>query len=385
MNNPKRLETAEAGGNSGVSGLYVHVPFCRSKCPYCDFYSITDLDLVDSWLQAVSQELGLYCQTFPAFDSLYLGGGTPSLLNYLQLGNLLDALRCEGSFLPDCEVTLEANPDDLSREKLVFYRKIGINRLSLGVQSFDDAELAFLGRRHTAAQSRLAIGLAREAGFDNLSLDLMYGLPGQSLTGWEETLAAALSFNPEHLSCYQLTVEPGTELARRQSEGVKSLVDEDRERELFLFTSDYLKEHGYLHYEISNFARGEERRCRHNLKYWRRLPYLGLGPAAHSFDGVRRWWNHRSVAHYCEALAAGALPAAGSEALTPEQVQLEKLWLGFRTKEGLDLDTLADLPRRWDTLADMAARGWVVVQEGRAIPTVQGFLLADRLPLLFAD
>jgi oxygen-independent coproporphyrinogen-3 oxidase len=363
----------------------VHVPFCRGKCPYCDFYSITDLGLVDAWLKAVPQELALYRAAFPAFDSLYLGGGTPSLLTEMQMGQLLDSLRREVDFLPDSEITLEANPDDVTLEKLWFYRKVGINRLSLGVQSFDDAELSFLGRRHTAAQSRTAVRLARDAGFADLSLDLMYGLPGQSLDGWEKTLAAALSHRPEHLSCYQLTVEPGTELARRQGEGCKSLVNEDRERDLFLFTSNYLREHGYLHYEISNFARGEERRCRHNLKYWRRLPYLGLGPAAHSFDGVQRWWNHRSMARYGETLAAGAKPVAGSEVLTPEQVRLEKLWLGFRTREGLDLGSLADLPRGRDTLTDMEARGWLVVEGGRAIPTIQGFLLADRLPLLFTD
>lgn len=366
-------------------GLYIHIPFCRGKCPYCDFYSITDLGRVDAWLKAVPQELALYRAAFPAFDSLYLGGGTPSLLPETQLGQLLDSLRREVDFLPDGEITLEANPDDLTLEKLWFYRKIGINRLSLGVQSFNDVELRLLGRRHTAAQSRAAISLARDAGFADVSLDLMYGLPGQSLDGWEKTLAAALSFNPEHLSCYQLTVEPDTELARRQGEGCKSLVNEDRERELFLFTSNYLREHGYLHYEISNFARGEGKRCRHNLKYWRRLPYLGLGPAAHSFDGVKRWWNHRSVARYCETLAGGAAPVTGSEVLTSEQVRLEKLWLGFRTREGLDLASLADLPRGRDTLTDMEARGWLVVEGGRAIPTIQGFLLADRLPLLFPD
>jgi oxygen-independent coproporphyrinogen-3 oxidase len=162
-------------------------------------------------------------------------------------------------------------------------------------------------------------------------------------------------------------------------------VDEDRERELFLLTSNYLTAHGYLHYEISNFARGEGHRCGHNLKYWRRRPYLGLGPGAHSFDGVRRWWNQRSVAGYCGTLAAGALPVAGSEMLTVEQMRLEELWLGFRTREGLDLAALTEVPQGRALLRDMEQRGWLVLEERRAVPTVQGFLLADRLPLLFTD
>jgi oxygen-independent coproporphyrinogen-3 oxidase len=363
-------------------GLYIHVPFCQKKCPYCDFYSSADLGLVDAWLKAVSQEIALYREVFPAFDSLYLGGGTPSLLTEKQIGKLLECLRREVNFLPDGEITLEANPDDLTLGKLLFYKDIRINRLSLGVQSFDDAELKFLGRRHTAAQSRQALSLARAAGFDNLSLDLMYGLPGQGLGTWESSLAAALSYNPGHLSCYQLTLEPGTELARRQGEGCKSLVNEDLERDLFLFTSTCLPEHGYLHYEISNFALGEEHLCRHNLKYWRRLPYLGLGPAAHSFDGVMRWWNHRSVARYCETLAAGAAPVAGSEVLTPEQVRLEKLWLGFRTREGVELSAVKGDNQAEEVLAALQRDGLLRVENGWAVPTLMGFLLADRLPLM---
>ena len=371
--------------NSSLPGLYIHVPFCRSKCPYCDFYSIADLSLKAAWLKAVEQEISLYRETFSVFDSLYLGGGTPSVLEESELASLIEIIRQSFSFDPGSEITLEANPDDVTPATLHGYRRLGINRLSLGVQSFVDEELRFLGRRHTARQSQEAAMTAREAGFANLSLDLMYGLPGQTPAGWEKNLATALTFQPEHLSCYQLTVEPSTELARRQGGSGKNLVSEEAEREFFLFTSIYLEGQGYRHYEISNFARGDGYRCRHNLKYWRRRPYLGLGPAAHSFDGVRRWWNHRSVGDYCQALADGEVPVAGREALSEEQVLLEKLWLGFRTREGLNLVDLADLPQGRDTLTDMEARGWLVVDNGRAVPTLQGFLLGDRLPLMFLD
>jgi putative oxygen-independent coproporphyrinogen III oxidase len=368
--------------NSPLPGLYVHVPFCRSKCMYCDFYSIADCSLIPAWLKAIATEISLYSEIFSSFDSLYLGGGTPSVLEESELASLMEIIQQSFSLDPASEITLEANPDDVTPEKLHGYRRLGINRLSLGVQSFDNDELRFLGRRHTARQSQEAVMMAREAGFANLSLDLMYGLPGQTLAAWKKNLATALTFKPEHLSCYQLTVEPGTELARRQGEGGKKLLDEEAERDLFLFTSTCLPEHGYLHYEISNFALGEEHLCRHNLKYWRRLPYLGLGPAAHSFDGVMRWWNHRSVARYCETLAAGAAPVAGSEVLTPEQVRLEKLWLGFRTREGVELSAVKGDNQAEEVLAALQRDGLLRVENGWAVPTLMGFLLADRLPLM---
>ncbi|MDI6853720.1 MAG: radical SAM family heme chaperone HemW [Deltaproteobacteria bacterium] len=368
--------------NSPLSGLYVHVPFCRTKCPYCDFYSVTDLGLMDTWLKAVAAEVQFYRNDFPVCDSLYLGGGTPSLLDEDRLGPLMEVLQGEIKFTPDAEVTLEANPDDLTPARLSFYRGLGVNRLSLGVQSFDESELRLLGRRHTARQAEEAVAMARQAGFANLSLDLMYALPGQTLAGWERTLQIALACRPEHLSCYQLTLEPGTALGRKYGQAGKTLFNEDAEREFFLFTSGYLEGEGYLHYEISNFARGESRVCRHNLKYWRRRRYLGLGPGAHSFDGRRRWWNHRSVVRYCELLTAGKPPMAGSELLTPEQVRLERLLLGFRMRDGVELESLAG---REEDLANLASRGWLRVEGGRARPTIQGFLVADRLPLCFSD
>jgi putative oxygen-independent coproporphyrinogen III oxidase len=368
-----------------LAGLYVHVPFCQRKCPYCDFASGTDLALVADWLRAIQQEMGLYRDVAPTFDTLYLGGGTPSLLAAEQLAVLLESLQEQFTFVPDTEITLEANPDDLTLDILKGYRELGVNRLSLGVQSFHDRELNFLGRRHDAAQALRAPAWSREAGFANLGLDLIYGLPGQTLDRWKRNLETALSFCPEHLSCYQLTVEAGTPLARRQAEAQFQLLSEETEREFFLFTSRFLEEAGYLHYEISNFARGSEYRSRHNGKYWNHTPYLGLGPAAHSYRDGRRWWNHRSLKDYCQALSKGEAPVADRETLNPEQTRLEALYLGLRTREGVALDLLLDARRGKIGLQEIVRAGLAEVKDGRLVPTREGLVVADRLALGFMD
>jgi oxygen-independent coproporphyrinogen-3 oxidase len=371
--------------NSCLSGLYIHIPFCKTRCPYCDFYSITSAELIPTYLDALEREAKLYRDSFRSFNSIYLGGGTPSLLASEHLTNLTKTLRRHFSFASETEFTLEANPDDISREKLRLWRDLGANRLSLGVQSFDDAELAFLRRRHTAAQTLAALSLIRAAGFENLGLDLIYGLPGQTPDAWLRTLEQALACAPEHLSCYQLTMAPGTPLSRRAARGQVALPDEEAQRTLFLLTCEFLEDRGYLQYEVANFARGEEYFCRHNLKYWRRLPYLGLGPAAHSFQGGRRWWNHRGLAGYAAALAAGRAPLAGREALTPEQVRLETLYLGFRTREGVPLEVIESHSGWGPVLSRLQAAGLLRLTNGRVAATPRGLVVADRLPLLFVD
>ena len=407
--------------NNFLPGLYIHVPFCQSKCPYCDFYSITSPDLITDYLSALGKEAEIYRAKMPengdtvspvtapakaggnnnatpSFDSLYLGGGTPSLLTGGQLSNLTKNLRRHFDFAPDTEFTLEANPDDITPEKLRLSRDLGINRLSLGVQSFEEGELVFLQRRHTARQTRQALELIRAAGFDNLGLDLLYGLPGQTLEAWRHTLETALRFAPEHLSCYQLTISAGetppppgetpvrqTPLARRLARGEFSLPDEEAQRDFFLLTHRFLEERGYIHYEISNFARGEEFLCRHNRKYWNHVPYLGLGPAAHSFRAGRRWWNFSSVTAYCAAVKAGRRPVAGSEALTPEQLRLEALCLGFRTREGVALEVIRQHPRWQVPLAELQEARLVMLANGRVVATPEGLVVADRLPLWFVD
>jgi len=366
-------------------GLYIHVPFCLRKCRYCDFFSTTDLSLVSDWLLALEGEMQFYKGRFGTFDTIYLGGGTPTLLDGEQLTVLVECLRWHFQFAPETEVTLEANPDDITAKKLRIYRDLGVNRLSLGVQSFDEAELRFLGRRHTARQTEAAIALIRAAGFANLGLDLIYGLPGQTEAAWLQTLKNAVGFRPEHLSCYQLTLAPGTPLGEKQARGEIKPLGEEGEASLFLATSRFLEEQGYLHYEIANFARGEVYCSRHNRKYWRHAPYLGLGPAAHSFDGRGRWWNCRSLAEYRGRLARGEAPVGGSENLTDAQLRLEALSLGFRTREGVALEVVSQFPGWERTLAELESSELIKVQGQRVIPTRQGFLIADRLPLCFED
>jgi putative oxygen-independent coproporphyrinogen III oxidase len=368
-----------------LPGLYIHIPFCLTKCPYCDFFSATDLSLIPAFLEALDQESRLYRDSFAPFDTLYLGGGTPSLLDPASIEALMKILGRTFTFAPDTEITLEANPDDVTPAKLSLWRDLGVNRLSLGVQSFADEDLRFLGRRHTARKALQALAGARAAGFSNLSLDLMYALPGQTPEAWRRTLEQALEFNPEHLSCYQLTLEAGTPLRDLQAAGRFQPAGEDLERSLLLLTSRFLAGRGYLHYEISNFARSPDRRSRHNRKYWRHVPYLGLGPSAHSFQHGVRWWNFPSVAQYCAALNAGGAPVAGRETLTPDQIRLETLYLGFRTQDGLSLETLLAPTRGPAALAELQRRRLVKVARGRVIPTRRGFLVANRLPLQFLD
>ena len=366
-------------------GLYVHVPFCKTKCPYCDFYSVTSLSSVPDWLEALQRETLLYRDRFSRFDSLYIGGGTPSLLSGHELGKLAGLLSRAFSVSHDAEITVEVNPDDITSDKLAVLRDLGANRISLGVQSFDDRELHFLKRRHTADQALRALDEIKGAGFAKVGLDLMYGLAGQTVADWMRTLEQAVTFAPEHISCYQLTIHESTPFGNLQAAGEIKPLDEEKESAFFVLTSAFLEEKGYLHYEVSNFAKGEENLCRHNLKYWRRVPYLGIGPSAHSYLDGARWWNLRDLHGYCRALAESKPPVAGSETLTHEQVYLETILLGFRTREGVDREIFRGRPGTEEVLGHLRQAGLVRIVEGRVVPTVKGFLVADSLPLLFAD
>jgi len=364
-------------------GLYVHVPFCRTKCPYCDFYSVPSLSQVPAWLDALQREVLIYRDRFESFDSLYLGGGTPTLLSPKELTLLMEVLIQDLSFSQDPEITIEANPDDITKEKAALLQGLGFNRISLGVQSLNEKELQFLQRRHSAKQAEEAIELIQASGYTNLSIDLMYGLPGQDESVWMATLRRIVGYNPAHISCYQMTISEGTPFYRMLRQGRIQPPSEERERAFFLLTSVYLKENGYVHYEISNFAREERTMSRHNIKYWRHVPYLGLGPSAHSFLKGIRWWNLRSVDGYCQALDCGRRPVEDSERLTDEQVRLESLFLGFRTMEGVKRKLIEDSPGAGKTLRELRSAGLVNLQGDRIIPTREGFIMADSLPLLF--
>jgi oxygen-independent coproporphyrinogen III oxidase len=366
-----------------LPGLYVHVPFCRSKCRYCDFYSVTSHERVDDWLGGLRCEVGHYRERFPTFTTLYLGGGTPTLLAPYQLETLFELLHTDFRFAGDAEVTIEANPDDITQELLGCLAGLGVNRVSLGVQSFDDGILSFLGRRHSARQAEQAFAAIRQAGFSNVGLDLMYGIPGQNVPAWLEQLARAVHLQPEHLSCYQLTIEAQTPLGRMLRNGRLDALDEEVERSFFLNTSQFLENHGYTHYEVSNFARGDRFRSRHNSNYWNHTPYLGLGPGAHSFLDGERWWNTPSLDAYCRVLAEGGLPVAGRERLTPEQLSLETLFLGFRTRDGVLLEEVNPHPRAREMQTRLVAEGLLRIAGGRLKPTPAGMVVADQLPLWF--
>jgi oxygen-independent coproporphyrinogen-3 oxidase len=295
----------------------------------------------------------------------------------------MDALRSHFNFLSDTEVTVEANPDDITAVKLDALRAIGVNRLSIGVQSFNEKELRFLKRRHSADDAEEAIELAKSCGFSNIGLDLMYGFPGQTKKTWLETMEKAIELEPAHLSCYQFTLEERTPYGRLKMEGKLKTIGEEKERMLFLLTSEFLREHGFIHYEISNFAKEVNYYSRHNKKYWQHIPYLGLGPAAHSFKDDTRWWNCRSVEEYCGLLAQGKRPVGGSEDLTPDQLKLERLCLGFRTEKGVSLQDACGNSSMTETLSRLRRSGFLKVAKDRIIPTQKGYLIADRLPLMF--
>lgn len=364
-------------------GLYVHVPFCKTKCPYCDFFSVTTLSLIPRWMEAIKRDAALYHNRFASFDTVYVGGGTPSILDDAHVAQLLEHLFSHFPIAAHAEVTIEANPDDITKEKLELYKSLGVNRISLGAQSFHDQELQRLKRRHTASQTIQALNNIRTAGFTNIGIDLMYALEGQTEAVWVETLEQALLFQPEHLSCYQLTVACDTAFGALAAQGQIQLPEEEQERSFFLLTSSFLEEHGYHQYEISNYARSEQYVCRHNWKYWHHTPYLGLGPSAHSFDGEQRWWNASSLSRYCELISQGTGPVAETEKLSSEQRYLESLSLGFRTTQGISLSLVEHHPHAARILSDLEREHLITIQDGRAVPTREGLLVADSLPLLF--
>ncbi|MBI5367940.1 MAG: radical SAM family heme chaperone HemW [Planctomycetes bacterium] len=334
-------------------GIYVHVPFCISKCPYCAFNTIaSDGTLHEGYVRAVCREIreaGARLGPLPA-ATVFLGGGTPTFLAAAQLERILDAVRAAFPPAPGAEITCEANPGTADAELFGDLRRLGINRLSMGVQSFDPAELARLGRAHSADEARAAYRLARAAGFDNVNLDFIFALPGQTLDGWRRTLDEAVRLAPDHLSSYCLTLEEGTPYWKEARAGRLALPDPEVQADFVAATHAELGARGYAPYEISNFAR-PGRACRHNLRYWSLDPYLGFGPGAHSFWGDRRWSDLGSIPEYIERLDAGRPVRALDETLRPEQRVFEAIYVGLRKCTGVER---ADFRRRFGLELDLA-------------------------------
>lgn len=387
-------------GVSKNAGLYVHVPFCSAVCPYCDFaVKKGGREKVPAYLAALRRELSWLAERAAGsgpgdplaallggpFDTLYFGGGTPSVLGEEDLAGLIAHLRRILPFAAETRLFFEANPEDVHPASLEGWRRQGVHLLSLGVQSLDDEALRLLGRRHTAAEAESAIRAAREAGFPTLSFDLIYGRPGQDPVAWRRELENAVALGPDHLSLYELEIHERTSFGKRKARGAFRELPEPLQAELFELTHRVLADHGYEAYEVSNFARGPQHRSGHNQKYWHHVPYLGLGPGAHSYSQNLRWWNLRDEPTWRRALKDGLAPIEAAETLAPKDLALESLMLGLRTREGADP---AEIRRRWGidveprNTARIAAwkhAGLLADLPGRLVPTLRGFAVADRL------
>lgn len=330
-------------------GLYIHIPFCETRCSYCSFNTYARLEaLIPSYVDALVGEIHAWGERLghPRVRTVFLGGGTPSWLPAAAIESILGASRSAFPLQADTEISAEANPGDTAMGKLLTWRQAGINRVSMGVQSFSDPELRLLTRRHTAGEAVEAVGRLREAGFGNASIDLMYGLPCQTLEDWRRTLDQALSLRLPHMSMYGLTVDEGTPLWKRVREGRVPSPDPDLAADMYQEAEARLEAAGYRHYEISNWALpGYE--CRHNLVYWHNEPFLGVGPGAHSYLGGERFWNIKSPAQYVRRLSQASAPGAEPpvvekrQPVTPEEELSETLILRLRLDEGVDLDALA--------------------------------------------
>jgi oxygen-independent coproporphyrinogen-3 oxidase len=321
-----------------AAGLYVHIPFCSSRCSYCDFATgIYQSELAAAYVFALAREIRSSAYNGANVDTIYFGGGTPSLLSPAQLDHLLSTLHDTFKIDAASEITLEINPGSADPEKLRAFRSLGINRASFGAQTFADAELAKLGRSHCAADTLKTFADLRRAGFANVSFDLIAGLPGQTLEGWRRNISQALELGPEHLSFYLLEVHSGTPLAEHIRRGIQPEPDDDLAGVMYQWMLEQASEAGYEHYEISNLCRPGFH-SRHNVKYWIAEPYYGFGCSAHSYDGqLRRWSNQRVVLKYVQMIESHQSPIVEEQQLTPADVRAEALFLGMRLMQGVDM------------------------------------------------
>ncbi len=386
--------------------LYVHVPFCETKCPYCDFNTYSGIEgLIPDYVAALKAELRQWSELLarPAVTSIFFGGGTPSYLPADDLGDLMDCVRGCFDVQPEAEITLEANPGDVTSDRLRSYLKSGLNRLSIGVQSFDDELLTVLGRRHTAREAMGAYHAALEAGFSNVSIDLMYGLPYQDLSTWQATLDVAVELSPPHISMYCLTLEGGTPMEQAVAQGQTPQPDADLAADMYLAAQDIMRKEGYRHYEISNWSRnGLE--SRHNLAYWRNQPYLGVGPGAHSYLPPYRFSCIKSPRHYISLLSGGVttrhavvedrdllnrikkIPTVEAvENIARKLEMAETMMMGLRLDDGIGV---ADFTQRFgeapaeayaDTIAELESLGLLTADEDSLRLTHKGRMLGNEV------
>ena len=371
------------------AALYIHIPFCEKRCIFCDFYTVAGSNnRIPDYIDALKCEIELRAeQKFwqrQKFETIYFGGGTPSLLSSAQISEIIDSCYHHFKFLSNIEITIEIDPSTVTPRQLADYRSGGINRLSIGIQSFDDDELVMLDRSHTSEQALAAAFSARYAGFENISLDFIFALPNQTLARWQKNLEQAMELEPAHISTYNLTVHAGTPLDVAIKKGAIEPLSEEEEREFFNVTIHFLESHGFRHYEVSNFAqRGFE--SRHNLKYWDGNPYLGLGVSAHSFDGKHRSWNVANLQKYLKQLGEQRLAEEERETLTREQRIFEYTFLGLRQQEGIDLKKFTQkFKKPFEEVFDgeitaMIQHGLLIHDDDHLRLTQEGLFLCDEI------
>ena len=364
-----------------MAGIYIHVPFCKRKCSYCDFYSVTAQNKIPVFINSIIREIFLKKES-PfgniTFDTVYFGGGTPSLLSSLQISEILTAVYNNFTVSNDPEITIEANPFTLDNNNLENFRKTGINRISIGCQSFNNDELKLLGRLHNSNQGENAVKLAKEF-FDNISIDLIFGLPGQSKETWRKTLNKATALKPDHISTYVLSWSDRTPMGRLIETGRLEKPETETIAEMYLMTSSMLKSAGYIHYEISNFAQpGME--SKHNTGYWNGEPYLGFGPSAHSFSGSMREWNASNIDEYVSMISHGEKPVQDCEELSENDRLLERIALGLRTVKGIPLSIIKN---SLDIAEYLVKKGLARKEGNRFILLPEGMLLADEIAVKF--
>ena len=363
--------------------FYVHIPYCIKRCGYCDFNTYTPSELQDGatleivsndYIDAVLRELA--AAPLGPVPTIFFGGGTPSLLPAHDLGRVISAITERNTLIDGAEVTLEANPDSVTQEKLDGYLAVGFNRISFGMQSAQPHVLAVLDRTHNPDNVKKSVDMARTAGFESISVDLIYGTPGESLADWQLTLAQALSLDIDHISAYALIVETGTKLAAQIKRGDLTMPDDDLMADMYLHLDQACSDAGLDWYELSNWAKsGHE--CKHNIAYWKSANWWGLGPGAHSHIDAKRFWNVKHPTAYKAKLFSGESPIHDSEQLTSEQLRDEKIMLAIRMRGGIALDTLTQVQRESATRYESSAH--VIIQDNRMQLTARGRLIADRI------
>lgn len=364
-----------------MAGIYIHIPFCKTRCRYCDFFSTTLLEKRNEYVDALCKEL-IIRNSYLApsnIETIYFGGGTPSLLNEEQLSTILEHIRTHFSVSPSAEITLEANPGDLTEKRLEALKNIGFNRLSIGIQSFHNQTLQLIGRRHQAEEAEDVVRSAQRAGFENISIDLIYGLPGQTLTDWKEDIEHAIGLNVQHISAYCLSYEENTPLMRMLRDGLIEEADEDTENNMYDYLVEQLARAGYEKYEVSNFSR-LGMHSRHNSGYWNATPYIGLGAGAHSYDGKSRQWNIANLDVYIKGVANES-NYYEKEELSDIDRYNELIMLSLRTCCGLDIGMLSKQQQQHclQQAQKYLANGQLVQKNNRLVATQEGTHILNRV------